>query len=125
MLSVKTPSVRKLVNTRWSTWRFWKSVHTWMYIGLGAISSGVASFVAINFKYDIVSQENAWKWALAAAILTFIISAVGAQAEAKAFELGARMLEVALAKYDTDPTFGDVEIGQALTKAVEALNKKS
>ena len=124
MSSPKTDEVRKLVNKRWGSWRYWKAVHTWLYIIIGATSSGVATFVAVNSKYQIVKPEHAWIWALIAAVLTFIISALGAQAEAKSFELGARMLEVALAKYDTDPDFGDKEIGVALAKAVETLNRK-
>lgn len=122
---MKTDAVRELVDRRWSKWRFWKSVHTWIYVGLGGISSAVATFVAINSKYDIVCKEHAWIWALIVAVLTFVISALGAQAEAKSFELGARMVEAALAKYDTDPEFGDLELGKVLSNAVEALNKKS
>lgn len=125
MPSPKTPEVRKNVQTRWGTWRFWKSVHTWLYIIIGAVSSGIATFVAVNSKYQIVKADHAWIWALISAVLTFVISALGAQAEARTFELGARMLEVALAKYDTDQDFGDKEIGLALAKAVEALNKKA
>jgi hypothetical protein len=50
---------------------------------------------------------------------------LGAQAEAKAFEVGGRMLEAALAKYDTDPDFGDLQLGKVLSTSIEALNKKS
>jgi hypothetical protein len=58
-------------------------------------------------------------------VLTFLITALGAQAEAKAFEVGARLLEAACARYDTDPNFGDLEIGKALADAIRALNKGS
>jgi hypothetical protein len=60
-----------------------------------------------------------------AAVLTFVISALGAQAEAKSFELGARMPEARLARFDTDPDFGDLEIGKLLASSIETLNKKS
>jgi hypothetical protein len=125
MTSPKTPDVRNLVAARMSAWRGWKSFHTWTYLVVGAISSAVATFVAINSKYDVLCKKYAWIPALVAAVLTFVISALGAQAEAKSFELGARMLEAGLARYDTDPDFGDLEIGKLLANSIETLNKKS
>ena len=35
------------------------------------------------------------------------------------------MLEGSLALYDTDPSFGDLELGKALKDAVETLNRKA
>lgn len=123
--SPKTDEVRATVTKRMSDWRWWKSFHTWTFVVLGGFSSAVATFVAVNAKYDILNQKYAWIPALLAAVLTFLISALGAQAEAKLFELGARMLEAGLARHQTDPDYGDLELGKTLASAIEALNKKS
>jgi hypothetical protein len=60
MPPTKTDDVRKLVEKRMSAWRGWKSFHTWTYLVVGAISSAVATFVAINSKYDIMCKKYAW-----------------------------------------------------------------
>jgi hypothetical protein len=125
MPSPKTDEVRATVKERMADWRWWKSFHSWTFVTLGGVSSAVATFVAINAKYDIVCQKYAWIPALLAAVLTFLISALGAQAEAKSFELGARMLEAGIARHETDPDYGDLELGKTLASAIEALNKKS
>ena len=57
--------------------------------------------------------------------MTFLISALGAQAEAKSFELGARTLEAGLARYETEPDYRDLEVGKLLASPIETLNKKS
>ena len=90
MSVTKTPDLRWQADDLMASWRFWKSVHTWLYIILGAVSSAVSTFVAINAKYDILRKKYAWIPALLAAVFTFVISALGAQAEARSFEIGAR-----------------------------------
>ena len=130
MSSEKSERVRRIVNDRRSDWKAWKSIHTWVYVILGTVSAGISAFVASITKAGATTKpevigNHVWLWALASAIITFLITALGAQAQAKAFEVGARMLEAGLAQYDTDPDFGDLELGRVLADAIQALNKAS
>ena len=125
MSVTKTPDLRWQADDLMASWRFWKSVHTWLYIILGAVSSAVSTFVAINAKYDILRKKYAWIPALLAAVFTFVISALGAQAEARSFEIGARQLEKALVQWDTDPDFGDLKLGETMASAIGGLGGKA
>jgi hypothetical protein len=125
MPQIKTSEFRDEVHDRMLAWRKWKSIHTWVFVLVGATSSAVATFVAANSRHKIICEKYAWIPATIAAILTFVISALGAQSAAKSFETGARLLEGGLAKFDSDPEFGDVKLGKTLANAVDALNRKS
>jgi hypothetical protein len=125
--SPKTAQFREEVVTRMGKWRFWKSFHTWTFLLLGALSSAVSTVVAVNTKNPLPFLGSDWAWILAtvAAVLTFIISALGAQAESKSFETGARLLEGGIAKYDSRDDYGDRELGDCLADAISTLNRKS
>ena len=125
MAAPKTPEFRKEMNDLMLSWRGWRTFHKNVYLIIGGLSSAIATFVAANSKQEIISPDHAWIPATIAAILTFVITALGAQSESKAFETGARLLEAALIKFDSDPDFGDLELGNAATAALSALNRKS
>jgi len=96
-----------------------------MFVVMGSVSSAVSTVVAVNSKFEVVCKDHAWVLATLAAVLTFVISALGAQAESKSFETGARLLESALAKYDSRDDYGDKELGDSLADAISTLNRKS
>ena len=110
MPSPKTIEFRKTVDQKRADWRYCKSFHRRLFIILGIASSASATFVAANSKFEILNAKYAWIVAAFAAVLTFVVAGLGAQSQANSFESGERLLEEALALYDSDDEYGDKEL---------------
>jgi hypothetical protein len=58
-----------------------------------------------------------------AAVLTFLVATLGAQAKGAAFETAARELEKVIAGYETDPSVTEIELGRAEQRGIDILNR--
>jgi hypothetical protein len=82
---------------KWNAWRFWSSYWSWAYILTGSLLSLVSTVVAANTKTQFLGGRASITIACAAAVLTFVVNALGAQSKAAAFETAGRELEKVIA----------------------------
>jgi hypothetical protein len=100
---------------RYAAWRKWERIWSWTNILLGGASVGLGALVAANIKNPLlIDQPWPIACAVAAPVLTFVLTTLKPQAEAAAFKGAARELEKALA-IDEDPSV-------AVVRGIDILN---
>ena len=86
-------------------------------------AASLAALVAANTKVHFFTEPWDWIVAAVAALLTFVVNTLSAQAEGAAFESAARELEKAIAGYETDPTVTETDLGKSVQKGIDILNQ--
>jgi hypothetical protein len=108
---------------KWKVWRCWSSTWNWTYIIVGGSSIVLASVVAANTKAHFLDAPCDVIVAAGAAVFTFLVNALGAQAKGSAFETAARELEKAIAGYETNSAVTEVQLGEAEQRGIDILNR--
>jgi hypothetical protein len=109
-----------------SAWRHWQSVWTSANLLIGGTSVFFGALVAANTNAKSQLFDNQWVsvgLAVAAPLLTFILTTLKPQAEAVAFKSAARELEKAVVAYKGDPSKDDAFLTDAVGRGIDLLNK--
>jgi hypothetical protein len=109
---------------KWQAWRKWHSFWNWTFLSVGGIQAGLAVLVAVNSKDKPVFGQP-WNWiiAVAAALFAFLVTGLGAQAKAAAFETAGRELEKCIAAYEMGDAVDETELGKAEQRGIDILNR--
>lgn len=94
-----------------------------MHIIVGGLSAGIAALVAANTKGKFIPEPWDWIIAVAAAVLTFMVNGLAAQAKGAAFETAGRELEKAMVDYEMKPTTTEADLADAEKRGVDILNR--
>jgi hypothetical protein len=109
-------------NDLYRAWRKWQAVWSWANILIGGSSTGLGALVAANTQVNFLD-----KWtipvAVAAPVLTFLLTTLKPQANATAFETASRELEKARNRYEADPTKDDVFLSDGIDRGIDLLNR--
>jgi hypothetical protein len=119
--TVRTAPQRTL--TKWKAWRMWASYWNWTYIIMGALLSTVTTVVAANTKKNFLGDKWSLVIACSAAVLSFVVNALGAQSKSAAFETAGRELEKAIATFELDSTIPPKALADAENRGVDILNR--
>jgi hypothetical protein len=107
---------------KWLAWKrfsgHWQNIH--YFTGFG--SAALAVVIAANSQKQFLSPILTTLIAGLAAGLAFLVTTMGAQTKAKSFELAARELEAAIARYRFDPSLQEPFLGAAEAKGIPILN---
>jgi hypothetical protein len=120
-MSTRQASARAI--EKWDVWRFYARVWGIVFWIVGGAQAALAVLVAVNTKQGIWTGSIAWILAVAAAVLSFLVGAFGAQAKAAAFETAARELEKAIVRYETDDSVTEIDLGKAEQRGIDILNR--
>jgi hypothetical protein len=107
----------------YKAWTRLQSVWTCSNLLIGGASVFLGALVAANTKTPFLTAEWSIGIAVAAPILTFVLTTLKPQAEAVAFKAAGRELEKALAAYRGDPSKDDTFLTDAIARGIDLLNK--
>jgi hypothetical protein len=107
---------------KWLAWKHWSNHWNTLHYITGFSSAALTVVIAANAKAQFMGPLLTTILAGIAAGLTFLVTAFGAQIKGKGFEVAGRELEVAMAKYRTNPDLPDSFLGEAEARGVEILN---
>jgi hypothetical protein len=110
---------------KWNAWRKWSARWNFLFYSVGSIQVALSVLVAVNTKQEKPIFPDPWNWvlAVAAAVFAFLVAALGAQAKGAAFETAGREIEKAVAAYETNPQVTDQDLGNAVLRGIDILNK--
>jgi hypothetical protein len=108
---------------KWKVWKCWSSTWNGTYIAVGGASTALATIVAANTKAHFFDPPYDVILAAGAAMFTFLVNALGAQAKGSAFETAARELEKAITGYETNAAVTEVQLGEAEQRGIDILNR--
>jgi hypothetical protein len=114
--------IPKEINEKLLAWRHWSSVWSWAHDLTGFTSAALTTVIAANAKAQFMGPILTTVIAALAAGLAFLVTTLGAQTKAKGFELAARALETAIAKFRFNDKLPDTFLGDAEAKGIDILN---
>lgn len=109
---------------KWRVWRFWQQFFAWLHLVIGSLSIICSSLVAANAANAFLPAWLAVTLATATAVFAFILAFVNAQQKNEAFELAARELEKAMARYEGDPSVQLKAMVDAQVRGIDILNQR-
>lgn len=109
---------------KWRAWRKWEAIWQSIFLLVGVVQAALAVLVAANVKEKTFLRPP-WDLGIAitAAVLAFLIAALGAQAKAAGFEIASRELEKSITAFETDDSVTEAELGKAEQRGIDLLNK--
>ncbi len=107
------------------SWRRWQAIWRYANVIIGGLSATLGALVAAKTGTNAPWLSN---WlivpaAIAAPILTFLLTTLKPQAQATAFETASRELEKALHRYEADPTKDDAFLADGVDRGIDLLNR--
>lgn len=111
------------IKGKWQAWRYWSSVWNWMHYITGFTSAALTVLIAANTKSAFLAPTTAVTVACIAAGLAFLVTAMGAQARGKGFELAARELEGPITDYLLDETVPEKVLAEGVRRGIDVLNE--
>ena len=109
---------------KYKAWRQWQAIWSIAFLVVGGVQAAVTVLVAANSKREaFLSPRWGLGLAIAAAVLAFLVAALGAQAKAAGFETASRELEKSITAFETDESVSEADLGKAEQRGIDILNR--
>ena len=109
---------------KWRAWRLWQEFFAWLHLIIGSASIVCSSLVAANAANGFLPNWLAIGLATSTAVFAFMLAFINAKQKNEAFELAARELEKAIARYEGDPNVQLKELADAQIRGIDLLNQR-